>query len=164
MSTAKLEIQLRVDFSGDEPAYERVPAEELGPNRFRIIASPGFAPGVASGDEIALDPSARIGYRMLRRSGNVCIQLFMDRCSDEERVLMTDLVRSISGWLDGGMNSAAPSECCMLIFTVPLTAGFHAIERTMAEIATRFAVERWMYGNVYDPSDNRTPLNWWNDK
>jgi hypothetical protein len=78
--------------------------------------------------------------------------------SSLERVEINNLICSIGGWLDGGFDGAAGS---LLIFTIPFEIGFGRIERVMEEVASKFMVDRWMYGNVYDAKDGVTPLNWW---
>jgi hypothetical protein len=49
----------------------------------------------------------------------------------------------------------------MLVLTVPLAAGFDAVARTFDAAVARHAGSAWLYGNVYDPADGVTPLNWW---
>lgn len=152
------EVKLVAEFREGNPVYEQVPAVKIGENRYRLTGSPGFAPGVASGDEIALDTSQSLGYRILKRSGNLAIQLFLKRCTADERRMLVEMVHSVGGHLDGGKEGKAG---CLLIFTVPVVAGFDTIESVMGEITRLFAVDRWMYGNVYDVRDGVTPLNWW---
>lgn len=158
-----IEIRLPVDACGEKPVYEMVPAQQIGPRNYRILASPGFAPGVANGDEIEIVPNEGNGYRVVRRSGNICVQLFLNECPPEDRVQIADVIREIGGWLDGGKDLADGRDGCLLIFTIPVSAGFAAIEQAMIKITESFKVDKWMYGNVYD-SDGRTPLNWWHAK
>jgi hypothetical protein len=68
------------------------------------------------------------------------------------------MVKAIGGWLDGGKDGTSVH---LLIFTIPVRAGFGAIEGVMARISEKFAVVNWMYGNIYDIKDGVTPLNWW---
>jgi hypothetical protein len=162
MKMANTQIKLLVDSSGDSPVYEMVPAEEIGPRRYRISSSPGFAAGVASGDEIELDSFEKRGFRVVRRSGNICVQIFFSRLLKDEDNAVVARMRSVGGWLDGGMElSQQPGR--LLIFTIPARVGFASIERLMSEICTGYHVDRWMYGNVYD-DDGQTPLNWWREK
>src|SRR5262245_33064568 len=71
------EVKLIAEYRNGQPVYEAVPATQVGANRYRLTASPGFAAGVASGDDIELAPQAPLGYRVVKRGGNVCIQLFL---------------------------------------------------------------------------------------
>jgi hypothetical protein len=156
----KSEIKLPVDLSGDNPVFEILPAEEIAPNHFRITASPGFASGVASGDEIELYATEK-GYRILRRSGNICVQLFLADFVTEKDSFILELITSIGGWLDGG-TSVNRKSGRLLIITIPVAVGFKKIEGVMSEIKSNCNVDSWMYGNVYD-ADGMTPLNWWNN-
>ena len=58
------------------PFYESILVDVLGENRYRVAASPGLAQGMAAGDEIELTPDERLGYRILKRGGNVSVQFF----------------------------------------------------------------------------------------
>lgn len=154
------EVKLFVDVCDGKPVYEMVPSRKIGPNHYLLLASPGFATGVASGDEIEFVPSEKTGYRVVKRSGNICVQLFLNKCEQHERLMIADIVRAIGGWLDGGKDSLGIGS--LLIFTIPISKGFGAIEQAMSQITERFDVDRWMYGNVYNTADGTTPLNWWN--
>ena len=70
-----------------------------------------------------------------RVSGNLAIQVF--GASANEVAELRESVAPISGSLDGQDSKAA-------VFTVPVTAGFAAIE----ELFKKSGVE-WYYGNVY---------------
>jgi hypothetical protein len=154
-------VDLVAGFRDGEPVYEMVPAEPLGENRYRLIGTPGFALGVAHGDEIEVDRAERLGYRVLRRGGNVGIQMFLRHYTANERRRLVRTVQGLGGWLDGGRGDGkGPS---LLIFAIPASAGFTAIERVMSEASEQLAVDQWLYSNVYDPFDGQTPLNWWEE-
>jgi hypothetical protein len=152
------EVKLLMGHHDGRPLYDLVPAVPLGERRYRIVSSPGFAPGVAAGDEIELTISELTGYRVLRRGGNVCVQLFLSPHEPLDRRAIAARVEAIGGRLDGGKDGETGH---LLIFTIPVTAGFGAIERAMEDISASHPVDRWMYGNVYDTRDGKTPLNWW---
>jgi hypothetical protein len=161
LSTEVVEIELLANITNGEEQFELVPATRIAANRYRIAASPGFAPGAATGDEIELNQSRRGRFTVVKRGGNVCVQLFLrTEKADRSRVteMISERVRAIGGWLDGGKDGPTSH---LLIFTVPVTAGFDAIEDTMDAVAAGFPVDQWMYGNVYDTKDGLTPLNWW---
>jgi hypothetical protein len=72
-------INLAVDTNPDgSPFYESILVEVLGENRYRVAASPGLAEGMAAGDEIELAPDEALGYRLLKRGGNISVQFFWD--------------------------------------------------------------------------------------
>ena len=47
----------------------------------------------------------------------------------------------------------------LLIYSVHVSLGFAAIEALLN--AAMDEQSAWFYGNVYDPADGTTPLNWW---
>jgi Domain of unknown function (DUF4265) len=148
-------VNLVVETNPDgTPFYESVLVELLGPGRYRVLASPGLLEGFAAGDEIELAPEESSGYRVTKRGGNVCVQFFLS--GDESRPWeeLEPQVNALGGRLDG----QTPG---VLVFTIPVSAGFPAIESIFYEAEKRYAGCRWMYGNVYDPADGVTPLNWW---
>lgn len=139
--------------SGDEA----IPAEPLGGNRFRLMVSPGMLEGLAAGDEIEIDAAHRPGYRILRRSGNLCVWFYFPEPVHEHHPdvqTLTREVEAIGGWLDGGYSR-------MVVFTIPVTAGFPAVEAVLDAAAARYPGSTWLYGNVYDQRDGKTPLAWW---
>lgn len=136
------------------PAYEEVHVEDVGPGRFRVLQSPGFVLGVAGGDEIELDPKLPSGFRVLSRGGNVSIQFFREGDLQEAEDFLTENLARLGGWRDG-------REKSVLVFSVPVSAGFPAIEKVMRGAMERFPDAEWGFGNVYDPEDGVTPLKWW---
>lgn len=152
------EVKLRFEAHEGSPSFEMVPCTEVAKNRYRLEGSPGFAPGVAMGDEIELLDAGDLGYRVVERSGNVCIRLFLNRCSDRDRTQMAAMAERLDGMVDGGLDTDSSH---LLILTMHLSSGFDAIEQLMEQITRQFDVDSWMYGNVYDPRDGVTPLNWW---
>ena len=152
-------VDLVAGFRDGEPVYEMVPAVQLGGKRYRLIGTPGFALGVAHGDEIEIDAGERLGYRVVRSGGNVGVQVFLRHYTPNERRRMVRMVQSIGGQLDGGRGDGKGAS--LLIFAIPVTAGFEAIERVMSELSEKFAIDQWLYANVYDPLDGVTLLNWW---
>ena len=148
-------INLAVDTNPDgSPFYESILVDVLGENRYRVVASPGLAEGMAAGDEIELAPDEPLGYRILRRGGNISVQFYwngdLKKCLRE----MEPKARAIGGRVDG----ESPG---LLVFTLPASAGFPAIEKIFYDAQKQYPECRWMYGNVYDPADGETPLNWW---
>jgi hypothetical protein len=152
-------VDLVAGFRDGEPVYEMVPAVHLGGKRYRLIATPGFALGVAHGDEVEIDAGQRLGYRVLARGGNVGVQVFLRHYTPNERRRLVRLMGSIGGQYDGGRGDGKGAS--LLIFAIPIAVGFEAIERVMSEASERFAIDQWLYANVYDPMDGVTLLNWW---
>ena len=42
-------------------------------------------------------------------------------------------------------------------------ASAYLLDHAKREFVGRDGQSAWMYGNVYDPADGETPLNWWLD-
>jgi hypothetical protein len=63
-------------------------------------------------------------------------------------------VKGLGGTLDG----RAPN---LTVFTVPVTAGFAAVEAAFNRLVAQHPEVEWYFGNVYDPADGVTPLGWW---
>ena len=134
---------------GKEPVH----AEALGGARYRVLSSPGFVLGVAASDEIELlDDEGH--FRVVRRGGNVAVQVFSrEPVQSFRESLARDVRDELGGVLDGGIERG-------LVFTIPVTAGFAAIEALFDDMVTLHPGTEWMYGNVYDP-DTKAPLGWW---
>ena len=152
MSKATTVNQVAATNPDGTPFYESVLVERIGPQRYLVLASPGLLEGFAAGDEIEVVPEQGSGYRVTKRGGNVCVQFFGN--ADESRPWLEPRVAALGGRLDG----QTPG---ILVFTIPVTAGFPAIESIFYEADKRYPGCKWMYGNVYDPADGVTQLNWW---
>jgi hypothetical protein len=136
------------------PFYESVLVERLGPEQYRVLASPGLLEGLAADDEIELAPEESRGFRITKRGGNVCVQFFW---GDDAGGPWQELERQVAA-LGGRLDGQTPG---LLVFTIPVSTGFPAIESIFYGAENRYAGCRWMYGNVYDPADDTTQLNWW---
>lgn len=52
-----------------------------------------------------------------------------------------------------------PAQRRFAVATIPVGAGFHAIERVVNTWIESHSEVEWNYGNVYDEEGN--PLGWW---
>jgi hypothetical protein len=153
------EIVVPVLSDGHRQGEESLPAVVVAPGRYRLLASPGFVEGLAAGDELELATDSPQGYRVRARGGNLCVWFYFPHEVDHESREIADLSRtaeSLGGRLDGGWSR-------MAVLTVPLSAGWAAIESAMNAAIERLGGASWLYGNVYDPIDGVTPLGWWED-
>ena len=151
------EIVLPVFVDDTRRGEEAIPATSLGGSRFVIDASPGMVEGIAAGDKIEVAPGDRLGYRVLERGGNLCVWFYFPRPVDETHpdvFALATSIEALGGWLDGGYAR-------MVVFTIPVSAGFAAVEAVLDAAVGRHPESTWSYGNVYDPSDGKTPLGWW---
>ena len=133
-------------------AFEQVVVDSLGSDRYRLKQSPGLVLGLAAGDVFELTSDGK--PNVLKRGGNVCIQIFHPEGHSQFEPTVTKKFDQLGGRLDG----RASRE---IVYTIPVTAGFVVIERVLKELVADFPNVEWFYGNVYDPDDGVTPLNWW---
>jgi hypothetical protein len=133
---------------------EPVHVQELPGGRYQVLHSPGFVDGVAAGDEIELTDDAG-HFRVRRRGGNLAVQIFsVEPVRPFKDELATQVCEQLAGHLDGGIDRG-------LVFTIPLTTGFTAIEALFDGFVRGHPGCEWSYGNVYDP-ETGAPLGWWN--
>lgn len=136
--------------------HEQVLVERVSDGVFELVKSPGLVLGVAAGDHLFI--AADGSFDILKRGMNVAVQLFGDdpagnAISHIESVL-SEGFRGIGGRLDGRADR-------LLVYTVPVRAGFPKIERVLNDAVARVQGVNWFFGNVYDIEDGVTPLNWW---
>jgi hypothetical protein len=109
--------------------------------------------GIAAGDEFRLlDEDGN--FEIVRRSGNIAVQVFSRNPVDPVVEEVRRRVATIGGVLDGRIERG-------MVFTVPIQAGFSAIEELFNALVKDRPEMEWLYGNVYDTIDGVTPLNWW---
>jgi hypothetical protein len=146
-------VHLLIEFRDGKPAVEPAHAVGLGEGRFRLLYSPGFVAGIAAGDEFRL--LDEIGtFEVTRRSGNSAVQVFGSEPLATVAEGVVRRVAKLGGVRDGQIERG-------MVFTIPVAAGFPAIESIFNELVAAHAGTEWMFGNVYDPRDGVTPLNWW---
>jgi Domain of unknown function (DUF4265) len=151
--TTERHIRLLVEYRDGNPCREPVHAVDLGDRRFRLLHSPGFVLGIAAGDELRLlDEDGN--FEVICRSGNIAVQVFSQYPVDPVVEEATRRVTEIGGVLDGRIERA-------MVFSIPLQAGFLAIDDLFNALVRDHPEMVWLYGNVNDPIDGVTPLNWW---
>ena len=135
----------------DSEVQEQVVVEHLRGPVYRITQSPGLVQGVAAGDEVEVR-NGRL--EVVRRGGNLCVWIFAkENLAQIENSLNAEL-RSLGG------ASRRPR---------PMGTGVHG-SRSGRVRSAGGCVEspgrcdprgQWYFGNVYDPRDGVTPLDWW---
>jgi len=136
-----------------QPVLEEVPVEVLGPNQYRLLASPGILDGLASGDTFTVDPASHV-YRVEEHGGNLCVQVWypgLDLAGRVDAELVPGVAR-LGGTLDG-------REQELSSFTIPLSAGMPAIEALFDAWVDRADGATWSFGNAYE-DDGNTLLPW----
>lgn len=142
---------------GRRATREVLEVDPLAAKRYRLLHSPAFVDGLAAGDIIELDESVACGFRVVARAGNLAVIVAFEENEDvssAQALRLKERMEAIGGASDGG-----PPR--MLVFTVPVSAGFQAVERMLAEFLREAPGTSWWYGNVYEVGDPTRPLNWW---
>jgi hypothetical protein len=118
------------------------------------VKSPAFIRGLASGDSVKMLTETK-EFEIVRRSGNLCIRVYAKQGLSAINEQLTPELEKLGGELD----TETPR---FLVYCIHVSCGFTAIETLLNNYVVG-ADCAWMYGNVYDPSDGVTPLNWWHD-
>ena len=168
-------LTLVAGFSPDgEPVLEKITVDVLEPSKpdatapgsavaatapaaeYRLQKSPAFVRGLAAGDRIRHPSKSQTGYDVVQRSGNLAI-----------RVLRKDNIEEVANSLtpefelmDGSLDLQTPR---LLVYSIHVSIGFQAIEELLDRAVGQFPGTVWYYGNVYDPVDGVTPLDWWRE-
>lgn len=148
-------IELFAGFNpNQEPVVERLPVKVLEDDSCQLVKSPAFVKGIASGDVIRLQKGTR-EFTLVKRAGNLAVRVFTKSDNEAIAELLTSKLEKLGGELD----HESPR---MLIYTIHVSCGFTQIEAILNE-ACDGQTAAWIYGNVYDPVDGTTPLNWWQE-
>lgn len=147
----------------ERPGVERVPARPVGVNMWELVRSPLYAGEVASGDVIRIVNNETGEFTIVRRGGNVCVQFYLPEPLSDDADATAELARAIAQQLAplGGREDARTPG--LIVFTIPITAGFLAIEQVFADALARHPGAQWQYSNVYDPITGE-PLGWWSQQ
>ena len=146
-------LLLLIEYREGRPLKEPVHAEEVGHGVFRLLDSPGLVQGIAAGDEFRL-VGGDGAFEVTRRGGNLAVQVFSTGPVAPHRAELAERVARLGGTLDGAVERG-------LVFTVPVSAGFPAVEAVFNGWVAERPGWEWYFGNVYDPVDGVTPLGWW---
>jgi len=156
-NTEKTELPFLAGVNGDgEPVFESLEVEliEENPHHARLMKSPVLTRNLAAGDTIKLINPDTAEYELVARSGNLSIRVFgRDDLVQLEQIL-TPKIEKLGGALDTQTDRA-------LVFSIHVSIGFSAIEEVLDECCEEYPETVWYYGNVYDPEDGVTPLEWW---
>ena len=144
-------VALAVDGS-DPPGTQPVEVDARPDGTFLILHSPGFVEGIAAGDVVRITDRELGLFEVVERGGNVSLKWStpdsIAGVLDQANAILSELSASF----DGAIEHAA-------VWTVPVAAGFSAIEERMERVVALRDGSSWWYGNVYD--DKGAPLNWW---
>lgn len=136
-----------------QPIVEQLPGIELDAGQLQLVRSPAFAQGIAGADVVKLLPDTQ-ELELVKRSGNVSVRVFTKGDMAPLADQLVPALEKLGGELD--LNNDR-----MLVFTIHVSCGFEAIEKILEDAIGKDENSAWRYGNVYDPADGTTPLNWW---
>lgn len=150
--TDSLTIKVLADHREDgTPFYELLQMKPEAEG-FRLIYSPAFVQGTAAGDLVSVDEGGAL--HVLERGGNLCIQVMTLKPNPEFAAALAEAMHRLGALQDG----FGPS---VYVFSAPVSIGFAPLEAELARVVSPVADAEWLWGNVYDPRDGETPLNWW---
>lgn len=141
-----------------EPVFETlvVTILDASDRQVQLLKSPLLVRNIAAGDRLRLiDPTAA-RFELIQRSGNLAIRLFRRHQLDALEEFLTPALEKLDGVLDVVSERA-------LVYSIHYSIGFRVIEELLNSACTTFPDTVWYYGNVYDPEDGTTPLEWWLD-
>lgn len=140
----------------EQPVFESLQVEvvDSAAQTVRLLKSPLLIRNLAAGDVIELKNPATGDYEMQRRSGNLSVRVFRMEDLQELAQFLVPEMEKLGGQVDLQTERG-------LSFSIHFSIGFKVIEEVLNRACTRFSESVWYYGNVYDPADGSTPLNWW---
>lgn len=154
----ELELQLiaGVDSNGT-PILERVSVlSQQREGHFKLLKSPVFLRNLAAGDIFSLSPQKPGLFQVVERSGKLCIRVFRKSGLEQIEEELTPQVEKLGGNLEVKTERT-------LVYTIHVNIGFGPVESLFDAVMARFPDSVWYYGNVYDPEDGVSPLNWWHE-
>ncbi len=110
--------------------------------------------GLGKGDIICVDQNQTSKYKVAKRSGNLAVRVFRKTDIEVLESSLTPQVEMHEGTLDIQTNRA-------LSYSLHVNLGFAEIEALFDNAMAAYPDSVWYYGNVYDPADGVSPLNWW---
>lgn len=139
-----------------EPVFESLEVEivEDTEDEVRLLRSPLLTRNLAAGDKLKVINPSSAEYELLRRSGNLSIRVFRLHQLEILAESLTAKFEKLGGSLDRQTDRA-------LVYSIHFSIGFQTIEELLASVCKDYPDTVWYYGNVYDPEDGTTPLEWW---
>ena len=141
-----------------DPVFESLEVEfvEDSEDEVRLVHSPLLTRNLAAGDKLKVIDVSSAEYKLLRRSGNLSIRGFRQHQLDILAESLTGRIEKLGGSLDKQTDRA-------LVYSIHFSIGFQVIEELLSTICKDYSDTVWYYGNVYDPEDGTTALEWWSE-
>lgn len=149
-------LQLQAGYDNDgQRVLEKVEVYVLEQaDHYELKKTPLLVRGLAKGDIICVDQQKMDKFIVVKHSGNLAVRVFRERDIELLESNLTPLVEMHDGALDIKTDRA-------LSYTIHVNLGFSEIESLFDNAMAAYPDSVWYYGNVYDPADGVTPLNWW---
>jgi len=133
-------------------ANEPVPADQVSDDEWLIVATPGLVNGCAAGDRVLVANDGT--FEVVERGGNVAAHIYSPGAlADVGLIGLQQVFAELGGTVEW------PTTKRFAVVTVPVAAGFRAIEEPIEAFVADNIGTQWNYGNVYD--DENSPLGWW---
>ncbi len=153
MSDSHDHVRLLAGYGKDgKAAHELTPARRVGEDEWLIVGTPGLANGCAAGDRVRVDASG--AFAIVERGRNVAVHFYASRAMAE-----ADLLDLRAAFEELSAQVEWPAQRRFAVATVPVGAGFQAIEHVVSSWIEFHPEVEWNYGNVYDGQGH--PLGWW---
>ncbi len=137
-----------------QPIVERLSVKQNADDSFQLVKSPAFIKGLASGYVVKM-LADRKEFEIKHHGGNLCIRVYAKTGLAAISEQLPPELEKLGGELDIETER-------FLIYSIHVSCGFSTIEGLLNRYVTEVG-GLWLYGNVYDPVDGTTPLNWWHD-
>lgn len=159
LATESFELPFLAGLNPDgDPVFESLEVELVKDteDEVRLVRSPLLTRNLAAGDKLKVVNPSSAEYELLRRSGNLSIRVFRVHQLDILAENLTAKIEKLGGSLDKQTDRA-------LVYSIHFSIGFQVIEELLSAVSKDYPDTVWYYGNVYDPEDGTTPLQWWLD-
>lgn len=140
--------------SDGELVFEDVRAMVIGDSCYQLLTSPLFVRGAAKGDIIRMLLAGK--FEVEQHNGNLCVRVMAKQGITEIKQHLAAPLEAIEGELDFENERT-------LVYSIYIKAGFDKIEAAFNQALQGKDDAIWLYANVYDPIDGKTPLDWWHD-
>ena len=139
------------------PVLEKLEVKHLDQEgKFELLRSPLFVRDLAAGDIFTCVLDNPADYRVIERSGNLAIRVFRKEGIQELEEMLSPEVEKLEGSVDLKTDRG-------LVYSLHVNIGFAEIEKLFDSAMAKHTDSVWYYGNIYDPKDGVTPLNWWDE-
>ncbi len=139
---------------------ELVPAQHLGADNWLLLRSPLYALQLAAGDTIRITSQEAGTFEIVARGGNVAIQFYLSEEESDDTHATANVARKVTPEVVGLGGRLDGQTAGLIVYTIPIAAGFPAIEGVFERAACEFLGSQWQYSNVYDVGTGE-PLRWW---